>query len=513
MESWSRASRGKVLISDEMMPPSNSLGGARSKNGPVSWDLGTPPTSSFGHNMMVSAHGAATSNGLGEMGLQELTVGPCPYGNVVSDGTKSVGPVPVFGALSPFSGVNGSSSNLAFPAISAGCQDSLHIDLKLGRFLPDIMDSHNPRDPQGVLNFSSSGSAVPQKRNRSSGLNSQVAHCQVYGCHKDLSSCKDYHKRHKICEVHSKTPRVIVNGIEQRFCQQCSRFHLLSEFDETKRSCRKRLAGHNERRRKPQVSVQAGRIGRLLQSCGGNMFRANSSRSSSLVCQDIIFSGGLLNSDQSVARNSPGCIKVEDGSMFGPLPTVPFSKGHLDSKPLYSFDRPFNFFHDGVNSTSSSIFADNDQCQRDQGRRNFVSHSLFPEASTGAEDFTIFDTAASTIQALSGISESGCALSLLSSQSQSSSSHSSGIPMGQPLIASSSIASHSSIRGLSNNASLMKPVAMDADSLLISDSVNFEFPDGALQGPDFTNIKDGSTINLLQLSTQLQRVNDQRQFI
>lgn len=30
------------------------------------------------------------------------------------------------------------------------------------------------------------------------------------------------------------------------------RFHLLSEFDEGKRSCRRRLAGHNRRRRKTQ---------------------------------------------------------------------------------------------------------------------------------------------------------------------------------------------------------------------------------------------------------------------
>uniref|UniRef100_A0ACD5ZNE0 Uncharacterized protein n=1 Tax=Avena sativa TaxID=4498 RepID=A0ACD5ZNE0_AVESA len=37
-----------------------------------------------------------------------------------------------------------------------------------------------------------------------------------------------------------------------RFCQQCSRFHMLTEFDEVKRSCRKRLDGHNRRRRKPQ---------------------------------------------------------------------------------------------------------------------------------------------------------------------------------------------------------------------------------------------------------------------
>ncbi|CAA6659947.1 unnamed protein product [Spirodela intermedia] len=45
---------------------------------------------------------------------------------------------------------------------------------------------------------------------------------------------------------------VMVNGLEQRFCQQCSRFHMLAEFDEGKRSCRKRLDGHNRRRRKPQ---------------------------------------------------------------------------------------------------------------------------------------------------------------------------------------------------------------------------------------------------------------------
>lgn len=30
------------------------------------------------------------------------------------------------------------------------------------------------------------------------------------------------------------------------------RFHSLEEFDEGKRSCRKRLDGHNRRRRKPQ---------------------------------------------------------------------------------------------------------------------------------------------------------------------------------------------------------------------------------------------------------------------
>ncbi|XP_027906166.1 squamosa promoter-binding-like protein 7 [Vigna unguiculata] len=77
-----------------------------------------------------------------------------------------------------------------------------------------------------------------------------VPRCQVEGCHVALVNAKEYHRRHRVCDMHSKAPKVVVLGLEQRFCQQCSRFHVVSEFDETKRSCRRRLAGHNERRRK-----------------------------------------------------------------------------------------------------------------------------------------------------------------------------------------------------------------------------------------------------------------------
>ncbi|KAE9592905.1 hypothetical protein Lal_00029099 [Lupinus albus] len=74
--------------------------------------------------------------------------------------------------------------------------------------------------------------------------------CQAEKCGADLTDAKKYHRRHKVCEFHSKAPVVVVAGLRQRFCQQCSRFHDLAEFDEAKRSCRRRLAGHNERRRK-----------------------------------------------------------------------------------------------------------------------------------------------------------------------------------------------------------------------------------------------------------------------
>ncbi|GFP93623.1 squamosa promoter-binding-like protein 12 [Phtheirospermum japonicum] len=76
--------------------------------------------------------------------------------------------------------------------------------------------------------------------------------CQVEDCGADLSKGKDYHRRHKVCEMHSKASKALVGNQMQRFCQQCSRFHALQEFDEGKRSCRRRLAGHNKRRRKTQ---------------------------------------------------------------------------------------------------------------------------------------------------------------------------------------------------------------------------------------------------------------------
>ncbi|KAG5038810.1 hypothetical protein AAZX31_07G216400 [Glycine max] len=86
---------------------------------------------------------------------------------------------------------------------------------------------------------------------------SNRAVCQVQDCRADLSNAKDYHRRHKVCDVHSKATMALVGNVMQRFCQQCSRFHVLQEFDEGKRSCRRRLAGHNRRRRKthPDVSV------------------------------------------------------------------------------------------------------------------------------------------------------------------------------------------------------------------------------------------------------------------
>lgn len=50
--------------------------------------------------------------------------------------------------------------------------------------------------------------------------------CQVDSCMVDLSNAKDYHRRHKVCQSHSKASQALVEKQMQRFCQQCSRFVL-----------------------------------------------------------------------------------------------------------------------------------------------------------------------------------------------------------------------------------------------------------------------------------------------
>ncbi|KAK1282322.1 Squamosa promoter-binding-like protein 14 [Acorus calamus] len=115
----------------------------------------------------------------------------------------------------------------------------------------------------------SSSPAPPQRKGKAAsggGGGGQRPRCQVEGCDVDLTGAKAYYCRHKVCGVHSKSPKVVVAGIEQRFCQQCSRFHQLAEFDQGKRSCRRRLAGHNERRRKPPPGPLSSRFGQFSSS-------------------------------------------------------------------------------------------------------------------------------------------------------------------------------------------------------------------------------------------------------
>ncbi|RRT60003.1 hypothetical protein B296_00024112 [Ensete ventricosum] len=110
--------------------------------------------------------------------------------------------------------MNTKCSNAASSA--CGSSDSTQ-GLKIGRktYFEDVSSSSFPVAPP-----------APQKKGKGVvqvGKQQQPPRCQVEGCSVDLTGAKAYHCRHKVCGVHSKSPKVTVAGMEQRFCQQCSR--------------------------------------------------------------------------------------------------------------------------------------------------------------------------------------------------------------------------------------------------------------------------------------------------
>lgn len=222
------------------------------------------------------------------------------------------------------------------------------------------------------------GGAAAKKGGKGVVQSGQPPRCQVEGCKVDLSDAKAYYSRHKVCGMHSKSPVVIVAGLEQRFCQQCSRFHRLPEFDQGKRSCRRRLAGHNERRRKPPPgSLLSSRLGRLSSS----LFGDSTSRS-----------GGFLLDFSSYSKHSerelwPGSEASEQ---------VSGSQSRSIMWPGHSEDPPSKMFLQGSASESSFSFPSG-------------------ECITGVS------------------SDSGCALSLLSNQTWSSRNRSSGTGLGNSM--------------------------------------------------------------------------------
>ncbi|KAL0376509.1 UNVERIFIED_CONTAM: Squamosa promoter-binding-like protein 7 [Sesamum calycinum] len=82
--------------------------------------------------------------------------------------------------------------------------------------------------------------------------------CQVPGCEVDITELKGYHKRHRVCLRCANASAVVLDGESKRYCQQCGKFHLLSDFDEGKRSCRRKLERHNNRRRRRPSDSRGG---------------------------------------------------------------------------------------------------------------------------------------------------------------------------------------------------------------------------------------------------------------
>ncbi|VAI43503.1 unnamed protein product [Triticum turgidum subsp. durum] len=102
------------------------------------------------------------------------------------------------------------------------------IGLKLGKrtYFEDVCGGQSVKSsPSGAASAPNKSPAVGKKA-KAEQQKPHNSYCQVEGCKADLSTVKDYHRKHRVCELHAKAPKVVVAGLERRFCQQCSRFML-----------------------------------------------------------------------------------------------------------------------------------------------------------------------------------------------------------------------------------------------------------------------------------------------
>lgn len=144
------------------------------------------------------------------------------------------------------------------------------------------------------------------------------------------------------------------------------------------------------------------------------------------------------------------------------------------------------------------------------------------DLTLGTEEFdTIFNTESFTPRS-SEISGPSCARSLLSSVSHNSSAHASGVAMAHSLsqhdiahVSDNCVVNRGSRGFLSPGKGYQEGPPVGADG----DSASFEMSNEVLHVSGFSNSKghlsdeEATTIDLLQLSSQLQRVEHERQYM
>eukprot|EP00240_Pyramimonas_obovata_P004520 CAMPEP_0118934962 /NCGR_PEP_ID=MMETSP1169-20130426/14604_1 /TAXON_ID=36882 /ORGANISM="Pyramimonas obovata, Strain CCMP722" /LENGTH=345 /DNA_ID=CAMNT_0006877927 /DNA_START=161 /DNA_END=1195 /DNA_ORIENTATION=+ len=83
---------------------------------------------------------------------------------------------------------------------------------------------------------------------RDSSAKKAVKACRVPGCScTDLSNASRHCLRHRVCAQHLQSLSVMFHGKPHRFCQKCTRFHEIHEFDNMKHSCRAALKQQKNR--------------------------------------------------------------------------------------------------------------------------------------------------------------------------------------------------------------------------------------------------------------------------
>ncbi|KAK9288985.1 hypothetical protein L1049_017456 [Liquidambar formosana] len=155
-----------------------------------------------------------------------------------------------------------------------------------------------------------------KKRARTARATAGTARCQVPGCEADISELKGYHRRHRVCLRCANATTVVLDGQNKRYCQQCGKFHILSDFDEGKRSCRRKLERHNNRRRRKPTdskgSVEKEPQEDLLADDGGCDVEAG--KDNLCLSNQIAEGEAVIETEDGRVCSAPGSQNIQSDS-------------------------------------------------------------------------------------------------------------------------------------------------------------------------------------------------------
>ncbi|KAI4345510.1 hypothetical protein L6164_012625 [Bauhinia variegata] len=242
-----------------------------------------------------------------------------------------------------------------------------------------------------------------KKRPRTMRASAGIARCQVPGCEADISELKGYHKRHRVCLRCANASTVMLDGEAKRYCQQCGKFHILSDFDEGKRSCRRKLERHNNRRRrKPTDSRTA------VENETQSVLQTEAAKFDSEVGKDNSYL-----SDEMTEKGGP--LEHEDGQVTTQCP-VPATQ-NINSDSGVSFDASgvtqVNGGKDNFNFSHSPSFCNNKNAYASMcptGRISFKLYDWNPAEFPRRLRHQIFQWLASMPVELEGYIRPGCTI-------------------------------------------------------------------------------------------------------
>ncbi|XP_077219265.1 squamosa promoter binding protein-like 7 [Tasmannia lanceolata] len=250
---------------------------------------------------------------------------------------------------------------------------------------------------------------IGRKRVRTGAASSATARCQVPGCEVDISELKGYHRRHRVCLKCANASSVVLDGQHKRYCQQCGKFHILPDFDEGKRSCRRKLEKHNNRRRRKstdsRVAVEKEPQGNIPAddvSCDGEVGKEMLNGVASAT-ESLCLTNQLIDTEP--------LLESEDGH-GSPLCSIPSLQNSVTSS-IASGKTQIEGRKDHPNSTLSSLFCDNKISYSSvcpTGRISFKLYDWNPAEFPRRLRHQIFEWLASMPVELEGYIRPGCTI-------------------------------------------------------------------------------------------------------